>query len=90
ELRGVPALRVHAAKKKVNAPTVLHFHGGGYVLGSARGSLECAHRLAETVGGTCVTVDYRLAPDNPYPAAIDDALDAYRGLIESGVPASSV
>lgn len=90
ELRGVPALKVSASKKRANAPTILHFHGGGYVLGSARGSLEYAHRLAETVGGTCITVDYRLAPDHPYPAAIDDALDAYRGLIESGVSASSV
>lgn len=90
ELRGVPAFRVSASGKKANAPTVLHFHGGGYVLGSAQGSLEYAHRLAESVGGTCITVDYRLAPDHPYPAAIDDALDAYRGVIESGVPASSI
>lgn len=78
------------ALKRANAPTVLHFHGGGYVLGSARGSLEYAHRLAEAVGGTSIAVDYRLAPDHPYPAAIDDALDAYRGLVNSGVPASSI
>lgn len=90
ELRGVRAFRVHAAKKQANAPTILHFHGGGYVLGSARGSLEYAYRLAESVGGTCVTVDYRLAPDHPYPAAIDDALDAYRGLLDVGIAASSI
>lgn len=90
ELHGVPSLRVHALRKRSNAPTVLHFHGGGYVLGSARGSLEYAHRLAEAVGGTSIAVDYRLAPDHPYPAAIDDALDAYRGLVNSGVPASSI
>lgn len=90
ELHGVPSLRVHALRKRANAPTVLHFHGGGYVLDSARGSLEYAHRLAEAVGGTSIAVDYRLAPDHPYPAAIDDALDAYRGLVNSGVPASSI
>jgi salicylate hydroxylase len=60
------------------------------VLGSAKGSLEYANRLAEAVGGSCVTVDYRLAPDHPYPAALDDAADAYRGLLDSGIPASSI
>ncbi len=91
ELRGVPALRVCSSKAGTSGgPTVLHFHGGGYVLGSASGSLEYAGRLAEAVGGSCVTVDYRLAPEHPYPAAVDDAVDAYRGLLDSGVPASSI
>lgn len=91
ELRGVPALQVRSSKAgSSGGPTVLHFHGGGYVLGSASGSLEYAGRLAEVVGGSCVTVDYRLAPEHPYPAAVDDAVDAYRGLLDSGVPASSI
>lgn len=92
ELGGVPALRVRSsAQAETNTgPTILHFHGGGYVLGSAKGSLEYASRLAETVRGDCVTVDYRLAPDHPYPAALDDAVDAYRGLLASGIPASSI
>ncbi|OKO81084.1 alpha/beta hydrolase fold domain-containing protein [Bradyrhizobium sp. AS23.2] len=91
ELRGVPALRVRSSKAgSSGGRTVLHFHGGGYVLGSASGSVEYAYRLAEAVGGDCVTVDYRLAPEHPYPAAVDDAVDAYRGLLDSGVPASSI
>lgn len=92
ELGGVPALRVWAQAHNADnpGPTVLHFHGGGYVLGSAKGSLEYASRLAESVGGNCITVDYRLAPDHPYPAALDDAVDAYRGLLASGVPAESI
>lgn len=91
ELRGVPALQVRSGRAgSSSGPTVLHFHGGGYVLGSASGSLEYAGRLAEAVGGDCVTVDYRLAPEHPYPAAVDDAVDAYRGLLDSGVPASSI
>src|SRR5258706_2235951 len=91
ELRGVPALRARA--KQTNSsrqPTILHFHGGGYVLGSATSSLEYANRLAQAVGGSCITVDYRLAPEHPYPAAVDDAVDAFRGLIDQGVPASSI
>ena len=90
ELNGVKALGVDAAEAPAatpaERPTVLHFHGGGYVLGSAGSSLEYAHRLASAVGGRCCTVDYRLAPEHPYPAAIDDALDAYRGLLATDVP----
>lgn len=91
ELGGVRALRVSAqGSAGKSGPTVLHFHGGGYMLGSAQGSLEYACRLAKAVAGECITVDYRLAPEHPYPAAVDDAVDAYRALINRGVPASSI
>jgi salicylate hydroxylase len=60
------------------------------MIGSAKGSLEYASRLAKAVGGICYTVDYRLAPEHPYPAAIDDALVAYRALLNQGVPANSI
>ncbi|UUZ75997.1 alpha/beta hydrolase [Polaromonas sp. P1(28)-13] len=89
ELADVPCLRVTAAKGAAG-PTVLHLHGGAYVIGSAQASLEYAHRLAEAVHGSCITVDYRLAPEHPYPAAIDDAIGAYRGLLQSGVAASDI
>jgi salicylate hydroxylase len=69
---------------------VLHFHGGGFLIGSAKGSLEYASRLAAAVNGTCYTVDYRLAPEHPYPAAIDDAVASYRALLARGIPASSM
>lgn len=89
ELSGVPTLRVRNPQDEQRA-TVLHFHGGGYVLGSASGSVEYATRLASAVGGDCITVDYRLAPEHPYPAAIDDALDAYRGLLRQGVDPGTI
>ena len=89
ELGGVPCIRVgHGGLG--SGPVVLHFHGGAYVIGSARSSVEYAGRLADAVGGACVTVDYRLAPEHPYPAAVDDALAAYRGLLAAGVAAASV
>ncbi|RDK11358.1 alpha/beta hydrolase fold domain-containing protein [Cupriavidus lacunae] len=90
ELHGVQALRLEAVETSAENPVVLHFHGGAYVVGSARGSLEYAHRLSAAVGGSCYTVDYRLAPEHPYPAAIDDALDAYRGLLATGVPSGQI
>ena len=89
ELGGVQCLRVGGPSARART-TVLHFHGGAYVIGSASSSLEYAGRLADAVEGRCVTVDYRLAPEHPYPAAIDDALAAYRGLLATGVEAADV
>jgi salicylate hydroxylase len=89
ELGDVRAWRVSAGDSH-NGNVVLHFHGGGYMIGSAKGSLEYASRLARAVGGICYTVDYRLAPEHPYPAAIDDALVAYRALLNQGIPANSI
>ena len=89
DLDGVSALRVVAAGAAQQA-TVLHFHGGGYVLGSAKSSAEYASRLSRALNGPCYTVDYRLAPEHPYPAAFDDAFSAYRGLLASGVDSSTV
>lgn len=63
---------------------VLHFHGGGYMIGSARASLDYAGRLVEAVQAPCLTLDYRLAPEHPFPAALDDALAAYRHLLARG------
>ncbi|MBR1126466.1 alpha/beta hydrolase fold domain-containing protein [Bradyrhizobium lablabi] len=89
ELGDVKAWRV-SAPDAPRGNVVLHFHGGGYLIGSAKGSLEYASRLAAAVDGTCYTVDYRLAPEHPYPAAIDDAVMAYRALLARGIPASSI
>jgi salicylate hydroxylase len=83
---GVPALWVSPPGAAEDAPVVLHLHGGCYVLGSARSSVEVTGRLAATVGGRGLTVDYRLAPEHPYPAALEDALAAYRWLAERVAP----
>jgi salicylate hydroxylase len=89
ELGDVKAWRV-SAPDAPRGNVVLHFHGGGYLIGSAKGSLEYANRLAAAVDGTSYTVDYRLAPEHPFPAAIDDAVSSYRALLARGIPASSV
>jgi len=71
-------------------PTVLYFHGGGYVVGSARTSAHLAAELARGAGGRALSVDYRLAPEHPYPAGVQDGLAAYTGLLDSGVNPSRV
>ena len=60
---------------------VLFLHGGGYVLGSAHAFTPLAGQLAARAGADTFVPNYRLAPEHPFPAAIDDALGAYRGLV---------
>jgi len=69
---------------------VLYFHGGGYVAGSARTGTHLAAELARRAGGRALSVDYRLAPEHPYPAAVEDGLAAYAGLLESGASPARV
>ncbi len=65
-------------------------HGGGYALGSAAASVGLAADIARCSGATVHTVDYRLVPEHPFPAAVDDALAAYRGLLDRGVPVEAI
>jgi acetyl esterase/lipase len=65
-------------------PVMLFFHGGGYVFGSIDSHRDLGCRLALAAGARVAMVDYRLAPRHPFPAAVEDALAAYRGLLEAG------
>jgi acetyl esterase/lipase len=67
------------------ANTILYFHGGVYVIGSASSSVPLVSELARRAHARAVTVDYRLAPEHPYPAAVEDACAAYEGLLADGV-----
>jgi salicylate hydroxylase len=71
-------------------PIVLHFHGGGFAFGSAKCSVEYCERLAEAIGGRCLALEYRLAPENPFPAPLEDALAAYRWLLTEGYLPSEI
>lgn len=62
---------------------VLYLHGGGYVIGSPRSHRHLAADIAVAVGARTFTLDYRLAPEHPFPAALDHAVAAYRWLIAS-------
>jgi epsilon-lactone hydrolase len=64
---------------------VLSIHGGVFALGSARASAGLACLLARQVRAKVLSIDYRLAPEHPYPAATDDALASYRGLLDVGI-----
>jgi epsilon-lactone hydrolase len=83
-LGGVPALEI-SVPEATDGAAVLYFHGGVFALGSARASAGLACLLARQARAKVLSVDYRLAPEHPYPAALDDALASYRGLLETGV-----
>src|SRR4029077_15535270 len=69
---------------------VLYFHGGVYVMGDAALAADLASQVGRRTQAKVISVDYRLAPEHPYPAAVDDALAAYEALLESGVAASDI
>jgi acetyl esterase/lipase len=61
---------------------ILYLHGGGYVIGSPHTHRALAGKISKGTGLNCLVIDYRKAPENPYPAALDDAIAAYLYLIE--------
>jgi acetyl esterase/lipase len=63
---------------------VLYFHGGVYVLGDAFLAADLASQVGRRTRAKVISVDYRLAPEHPYPAAVDDALAAYEALLHTG------
>lgn len=84
---GVPCLWVKAPESRDDR-VIVHFHGGGYAVGSAQSSAHFAARVARAAGARVLVVDYRLAPENVFPAAIDDAVKAYRWVLEHGAGAA--
>ena len=63
---------------------VLYFHGGVYVMGDAFQAADLASQVGRRTRAKVISVDYRLAPEHPYPAAVDDALTAYQALLQGG------
>jgi epsilon-lactone hydrolase len=69
---------------------VLHCHGGGFRAGSPRGSRQFAGRLSRASKARIAVLDYRLAPEYPFPAALEDMITGYRGLLDTGQAAASI
>jgi monoterpene epsilon-lactone hydrolase len=69
---------------------VLYFHGGVYVIGDAFLAADLASQVGRRTGAKVISVDYRLAPEHPYPAAVDDALAAYEALLNNGTAPSDI
>lgn len=84
-LGGRPALEIEPEAEATDG-TILYFHGGSWVFGSPATAQHITAALVRRTGARAVSLDYRLAPEHPFPAAIDDGVAAYRDLLEHGVP----
>jgi len=65
--------------------TILYLHGGGYVLGSPLSHRDMVGAIADAAHARAFIADYRLGPEHPFPAAVEDAVAAYQGLVDSGI-----
>ncbi len=83
ELGGVPGAWIEAPGAAAEA-TVLYLHGGGYVAGSVDSHRNLLGHLAQACGCRLFAAEYRLAPEHPHPAAVEDALAAHQALIDGG------
>ncbi len=86
DLDGIPATRFTLRDPGPTGPagTLLYLHGGGFVSGSVNFERRPARDQARTTGCDTYSIEYRLAPRDPYPAALDDATRAYRALLDRG------
>ncbi len=88
-LAGVEAiwtLPIDADASKV----ILYTHGGGFAVGSAASHRKLAGHLAKALGTTAVVIDYRRAPEHPFPAQIEDATAVYRALLDKGYASENI
>jgi epsilon-lactone hydrolase len=83
-LGGVPTEIVRSKSTAGSAGAVLFLHGGAFMIGSPVSHRSITGRLAKRTGATIFAPDYRLAPEHPFPAALDDALASYRALLAQG------
>ncbi|HEY5647176.1 MAG TPA: alpha/beta hydrolase fold domain-containing protein, partial [Pseudomonadales bacterium] len=84
-----PARWVRAPGARADA-CVLYLHGGGYMMGSLNTHHELMGRISRATGASVLGLDYRLAPEHPYPAAVEDAAAAYRWLLQQGLDAARI
>jgi acetyl esterase/lipase len=89
ELGGVPTAEVTVDGIEPRH-VVLYFHGGVYVMGDAALAADLASQVGRRTSAKVISVDYRLAPEHPYPAAVDDALAAYQALLDDGTAPSHI
>lgn len=86
EALGKRLYRIHSTASKPER-TMLYLHGGAYVLGGLGSHSKLAAQIGHAAEATVYFCDYRLAPEHPYPAALDDALGAYRWMLDQGFKA---
>lgn len=93
EMAGLPVTRTRvedASRGNSSGGVVLYLHGGGYIIGSSTTHRGLTGHLAQASGCNVITPDYRLAPEHPFPAALDDAEAVYCALLKLGTRAEHI
>jgi acetyl esterase/lipase len=78
------------ARKARNDAVLLYLHGGGYIVGSPKSHRHLAAALGAAGGVSVFSADYRMAPEHPFPAAVDDGVAVYKALLDSGIAAGKI
>ena len=89
DANSVPAEWVAAPNANDNS-AVLFLHGGAYISGSIESNRELAARISKSTRSRVLNIEYRLAPENPFLAAIEDATDAYRWVLDQGIDPAQI
>lgn len=90
ETGGITGLWISTPAQSVDNAVLLFLHGGAYVLGSPEANAATAISCAHASGMKAFSADYRLAPEHPFPAAVDDAVSAFQGLVAAGYSPSRI
>ena len=88
-LGSVSGLKLTPAQTETGR-TLLYFHGGGYVIGSPLSHRGMVSEIASAMKATAYSMDYRMAPEAPFPAAVDDGLASYKALLDMGVDPAKI
>jgi acetyl esterase/lipase len=89
DLNGVPGEWVSAPEAAADR-VLLYFHGGGYYRGAIDTVREMVSRMSRAAGVRALPIDYRLAPEHPFPAAVEDTVTAYRWLLDNGYQSQNI
>ena len=87
---GVPSIWISTPGMTRGGKVILYLHGGGYILGSAEANLANALRIGPAAGIKVLSVDYRLAPEHPFPAGLEDARTVYHWLLAHGFASKDI
>lgn len=84
EIGQLGGMNAEYIRKPGNRDLIFYIHGGGFCVGSAKERRDICQLIAAQYGYNCVSFDYRLAPENPWPAQLEDCLKAYQAILEQG------
>jgi monoterpene epsilon-lactone hydrolase len=87
---GVPGIECRPVEVDADGPVLLYLHGGGFRIASALAYRSYGSHLAAALGARVLLVDYRLAPEHPFPAAVDDCFAVWESLLADGVDAGRI